>query len=399
MCKRIFAVLLTFCLLFTLLPAAGAAERQTRFSDVMQPDLWYYPAVYWAAELGITKGTGAGRFSPDEGCTRAQIVTFLWRAAGEPEPHNGKSGFKDIQQNQYYDKAVLWAVEKGIATGVDKDHFCPETPCTRGMAATFLWRAAQKPECLGGRTAFSDVTAGAYYGDAVQWAVENGITNGTGRGRFQPDGKCSRAHIVTFLYRAAAEDLEDVYLLYNDTLRDGARYRIPQLRMDTPDARKINREIEQKYGGIYLEEKGNDAQGLSVVCREIDYTLYRHGEILCLVVRGCYYGDSFFYDVYNIDLRGQTVDNAALLRAAGVPEAEFIEQAQQAAEAVFAKKYQGAPHDALYEAQLAFTVAPEQIHLGMRMFLNEEGRLMLISKIGSLAGADSYEEVYAWKGE
>ena len=163
---------------------------------------YYYDAVLWAAENGITGGTGDGlTFSPNATCTRAQAVTFLWRAAGCPEPET-MSSFADVSADSYYAKAVAWAVENGITKGTgDGTTFSPNATCTRGQIMTFLWRAQKSPAAAGANS-FTDMAADSYCADAVQWAVENGITNGTGDGTtFSPNNNCTRAQIVTFLYR------------------------------------------------------------------------------------------------------------------------------------------------------------------------------------------------------
>ena len=170
------------------------------FTDV--PATAYYAgAVAWAAEKGITSGTKDGRFDPNGSCTRAQIVTFLWRAAGSPEPKSA-AGFADVSAGAYYAKAVAWAVENGITAGTKDGRFDPDAPCTRAQSVTFLYRAAGSPAVTGG-AAFSDVAADAYYAAAVAWAVENGVTAGTKDGGFSPNTTCTRAQIVTFLYRSA----------------------------------------------------------------------------------------------------------------------------------------------------------------------------------------------------
>lgn len=167
------------------------------FSDVAA-SAYYYEAVRWAQEKGITGGIGNGLFGPDNSCTRAQIVTFLWRAAGSPEPKNTGS-FSDVSAGSYYAKAVAWAVENGITTGTGSGKFSPNAACTRAQSVTFLFRAIGKS--VDSKTTFSDVPADSYYADAVAWAVENGVTNGIGGGLFGPDNICTRAQIVTFLYR------------------------------------------------------------------------------------------------------------------------------------------------------------------------------------------------------
>lgn len=171
------------------------------FNDVSR-DAYYYNPVLWAVEAGITQGTGERSFSPDNNCSRAQVVTFLWRAAGEPEPMRFDNPFADVAQDAYYYTAVLWAIENGITTGMDETTFAPDAPCTRAQVAAFLWRAAGEPEAAAADTPFADVAEDAYYYHAVLWAVENGITTGTTETTFSPDAVCTRAQIVTFLYRA-----------------------------------------------------------------------------------------------------------------------------------------------------------------------------------------------------
>ena len=169
------------------------------FRDVAQ-NAYYYDAVQWAVEKGITEGTSATTFSPDASCTRAQMVTFLWRAAGSPAPKSAANPFKDVSANDYYYSAVLWAVENGITSGTSADTFAPNATVTRGQTVTFLYRAAGSPTVSGG--SFSDVAANAYYANAVAWASQHNITSGVGNGNFAPNADCTRAQIVTLLYRA-----------------------------------------------------------------------------------------------------------------------------------------------------------------------------------------------------
>ena len=167
------------------------------FVDV-PANVYYYDAVQWAVKNGITYGTSDTTFSPDASCTRAQMAAFLWRAAGCPEP-KGTSSFTDVPSDAYYAKAVAWAVENGITGGVGNDKFAPDDVCTRAQMAAFLCRlAGGKAEGTG---TFTDVSADAYYAEAVQWAVENGITDGVGDNRFAPDVVCTRGQMATFLYR------------------------------------------------------------------------------------------------------------------------------------------------------------------------------------------------------
>ena len=177
------------------------------FSDV-STSAYYYEAVKWAAKKGITGGTGDGTFNPNGSCTRAHIVTFLWRAAGCPKPESSYNPFSDVPSNAYYHDAVLWAAEEGITTGTSRTRFEPNVTVTRAQTVTFLWRWAGSPE-PGSAGSFRDVPYRAYYADAVAWAVEYGITNGTAPGLFSPAQTCTRAQIVTFLYRDLAAEWED----------------------------------------------------------------------------------------------------------------------------------------------------------------------------------------------
>ena len=160
---------------------------------------YFYEAVKWAVENGITTGVGNDLFAPEQPCTRAQIVTFLWRAAGSPEP-KAASSFTDVPASAYYAKAVAWAVENGITNGMTETTFAPDATCTRGQSVTFLYRALKGT--ASGSANFTDVKSDAFYADAINWAVANNVTNGTSNTTFSPNADCTRAEIVTFLYRA-----------------------------------------------------------------------------------------------------------------------------------------------------------------------------------------------------
>ena len=184
-------------------PSPTSPPKPTNpFVDVAPGD-YYYTPVQWAVNHNpqITNGTGANTFSPEATCTRDQIVTFLWRAMGCPEPTNRQNPFVDVQPGDYFYKPVLWAVEKGITNGMDATHFGPTVPCSRAHVVTFLWRAYGRPSAAGNNP-FWDVPAGQYYTDAVLWAVSKNITNGIDATHFGPDNPCQRGQIVTFLYRA-----------------------------------------------------------------------------------------------------------------------------------------------------------------------------------------------------
>ncbi len=173
------------------------------FADISD-SAYYHDAVLWAVKNGVTGGTSNTAFSPDMTCTRAQMAVFLWRAEGSPEPASTNCPFTDVSKDAYYYKAVLWAVEKGITAGTSATTFGSDDIVTRGQAVTFLWRAAGKPDTTSANP-FSDVTTDAYYYDAVLWAVKKGVTAGTSVSTFDPASPCNRAQIVTFLYRYAGE--------------------------------------------------------------------------------------------------------------------------------------------------------------------------------------------------
>ena len=176
------------------------AKRENPFTDVPEGSFFIDP-VLWAVEKGITTGTTATTFSPNGECQRAAVVTFLWRAAGSPEPTSTENPFKDVNEGDFYYKAVLWAVENGITNGISATEFGPLVECNRAQVVTFLYRAMGQPEVTSTVNPFDDVTATAWYGPAVLWAVENGITNGMSATQFGVENICNRAQVVTFLYR------------------------------------------------------------------------------------------------------------------------------------------------------------------------------------------------------
>ena len=182
-------------------PIKPDAGKQNSFTDV-PANAWFADAVNWAVNSGITTGTSATTFSPNAACTRAQAVTFLWRAAGSPAPESRTNPFTDVKPGDYYYDAVLWAVEQKITNGTSATTFSPDADCTRAQIVTFLWRSQGAPK-VASANPFVDVAADAYYAEAVLWAVKNGITNGTSEAEFSSGADCTRAQIVTFLYRAS----------------------------------------------------------------------------------------------------------------------------------------------------------------------------------------------------
>ncbi len=190
---------------YAAIPTPAPSEPPVSFTDVPE-DAYYAGPVAWAVnhDPQITNGVSEGLFAPESTCTRGQVVTFLWRAMGCPEPQSANNPFIDVKPSDYFYKAVLWAAEKNITNGIDTSHFNPGGDCTRAHVVTFLWRAHEKP-AASGSAPFVDVSAGQYYTDAVLWAVSKGITNGVDDKHFGPDSPCKRGQIVTFLYR----DLKD----------------------------------------------------------------------------------------------------------------------------------------------------------------------------------------------
>lgn len=179
----------------------GETTPPANFTDV-ESGAFYEDAVKWAVENKITQGETDTTFAPNKTCTRGQIVTFLWRANGSPEPSSTANPFVDVKSGEYYYKAMLWAKEKGITSGTDATHFSPNAACNRAQAVTFLWRANNKP--AGSGSSFGDVPSGEYYAEAVKWANGAGVTSGETSTTFAPDKSCTRGQIVTFLYRDKA---------------------------------------------------------------------------------------------------------------------------------------------------------------------------------------------------
>lgn len=180
--------------------ASTQPDEENGFKDIFVTDYYYQP-VQWAVDNKITSGVDPHHFSPNKPCRRADALTFLWRSMGEPEPRNVHNPFADVSPNAYYYKAVLWAVENNISSGISSTQFGPMQVCDRGQIVTFLWRAQGKPD-VALSNSFGDVSSNQYYAKAVQWAVNNNITKGTGANKFSPAASCTRGQIVTFLYNA-----------------------------------------------------------------------------------------------------------------------------------------------------------------------------------------------------
>jgi hypothetical protein len=182
----------------------GASCPGKIFQDMPAPQHWSHVPIDWALTHHITSGTSSKTFSPDKGCSRAEAVTFLWRASGSPEPVSNVCPFRDVPETAYYYKAVLWAVENQVTSGTSAGKFSPAKICTRAQIVMFLWRAKGSPAMTDPSASipFQDVPEGSYYRDAVAWAVQAHVTSGTSARSFSPEAPCTRAQIVTFLYKA-----------------------------------------------------------------------------------------------------------------------------------------------------------------------------------------------------
>lgn len=174
-------------------------EQENPFMDV-SPDEYYYEPILWAVKNDVTAGVSDTEFAPNDPCTRAQIITFMWSAAGRWDPQTNENPFVDIQPTDYFYKAVLRAKECNVTAGVTPDHFAPHQTCTRAQAITMMWASDGKNK-VSSQVNFSDVSPDDYYYDAVQWAIANGITAGVGNGEFGPNQLCTRAQILTFIYK------------------------------------------------------------------------------------------------------------------------------------------------------------------------------------------------------
>ena len=272
--RRMLAFLLTLAMVLSLLPMAVFADSRTNPGLYAEPDAehpftdvpegkYYYDAVYWAYnhDPRITTGSSGTTFSPNDPCTREQVVTFLWRANGEPEPTATESSFTDVPEGKYYTKAVLWAVEKEITAGATSTTFNPKGACTREQAVTFLWRAMGKPTpAATTENPFTDVEEGKYYYEAVLWAYENGITSGATSTTFNPKGACTRAQIVTFLFRtfSLAEDLSGKTIILHTNDTHGALLGFAQVA-------QVRKDFEAKGATVILVDAGDYSQGTPYV--------------------------------------------------------------------------------------------------------------------------------------
>ena len=255
------------------------------FTDVPAKGNWAHNGIDWAYFNGVTNGTSGNTFSPNAGCTRAQVVTFLWRAMGSSAPKNTVNPFRDVVSGDYYYNAVLWAVENGITKGTDTSHFTPDKTCTRGEIVTFLWRSVGKPDPRTASHSFTDVVRNAFYYDAMLWAVENEVTNGTSSATFSPDGTCTRAQVVTFLYRAL-KTISDNAL--EQAIQEAEAIRlnnyIPDSRQPLIDALAAGKALMEQ-GGYTREEADAAAEAIRLAISALISNPDRRS--LAATIRGC----------------------------------------------------------------------------------------------------------------
>ena len=204
--RRLASLAMAFLMIFVMFPMSAFAVEsgETRFDDVY-PEDYYYESVSWAAENGIAAGTGANKFFPKLACTRAQVVTFLWRTAGRHMLKQQENVFSDVESDSVYYEAIMWAVGAGVTSGTGNSTFSPNQTCTRAQVVTFLWRAMGQPQPTTTTNPFQDVSESDYFYLPVLWAVENGITAGMSANTFAPYSPCTRGQVVTFLYRTVVE--------------------------------------------------------------------------------------------------------------------------------------------------------------------------------------------------
>ena len=292
--KSMIAALLAGALICLTGKEAVAANLPSGFEDVEQ-GRYYYEPVYWALKNGITTGTSVTTFSPEEACTRAQTVTFLWRMAGQPEPENLNTGFEDVESGRFYTKAVAWAVESGVTTGTTPTTFEPNGICSRGEFVTFLYRAAGQPEANNTYTMFTDIEHGRYYERPVSWAVEKGVTTGTSPTTFSPGDICTRGHVVTFLYRWITGTTEETV----NVCIYGA---VPDDNVDDTDA--FNKAINDKSGMVYVPAGVYDINAETGIKLKSNTKLIMDSDAV-LKVKGC------SEDHYNV-IRARDAENISI---------------------------------------------------------------------------------------
>ncbi len=353
------------------------------FLDVTE-ERFYYDSVMWAVEQDITNGITESTFEPLTVCNRAQVVTFLWRAAGSPKPTSTVSPFSDVPMGTWYTDAVLWAVENGITNGMGDGTFGVELPCNRAQVVTFLHRAEGKPAPTTTQHTFTDLPAESWYTEAVLWAVENGVTTGATATTFDPNGQCMRAVVVTFLYRTAqlpeaeplVSDARYALLRAEDATVYGC-YHLPKLNVVGAEA--FNKTLNLELNAI-IDEGQELLMGLH-------YTWNTEDNVVAILSQLKLDWDmKVFYGHYADIATGTALTKADLLAACGLDEETFAAACQEAMLTWLTAQYADSP---LFEELKASTLTEENIAACIP-FLDENGEVCIAANIASPAGADSY---------
>ncbi len=420
--ERLFTCTLCGSTLSEVLPQI---KIENPFDDIADND-WFYDPVLWAYSNGITGGIAANLFGPHESCTRGQVVTFLWAAAGKPAPTSDYNPFTDVTEADYYYQPVLWAVENGITKGIAEDLFGPAQACTRGQIVTFLWAAHNRPAPTLSENPFIDFDESAYYYQPVLWAVENEITTGIGDGMFGPENICIRCQIVTFLYKASMVEAEGepeepevtpmpepnpdgrlVTDAYSKTIEGkyyNHCYHIPQINLPDDLAAGWNEAMyDTLYGTIenrvFKEMELYDRPSLA----KMVYIWGQKGDLVSIVVRE----DEYEYDwsthsFYTVSTKtGKQVVKNDIYAAYGMTEDEFYEAVRIVLAAVMAEE---AEH---YKSMLSAdeiqelidkTLADENIKKS-EPFISPDGKLSFLGGVYTPAGAGRYYHLWTLDGE
>ena len=399
------------------------------FEDIGDND-WFRDPVLWAYANGITGGIAANLFGPHESCTRGQVVTFLWAAAGKPAPTSDYNPFTDVVETDYFYKAVLWAVENGITKGIAEDLFGPAQACTRGQIVTFLWAALNRPVPTLSENPFIDFDSSAYYYQPVLWAVENEITTGIGDGMFGPENICTRCQIVTFLYKASmiepeepevpespetpeepVEPEEPQTALVTDAYAKEIEgkyythcYHIPQINLPDDLAAGWN---EAMYDTLYatIEKrvlKAMETKGQPELNRMV-YAWGTHGDLVSIVVRE----DELEYDwsthsFYTVSAKtGMQVVDSDIYAAYGMTEEEFYAAVKIVLAAVMAEEaehYKDMLSAEKIQELIDNTLSDENLKAS-KPFVSPDGKLSFMGGVYTPAGAGRYYHMWTLEGE
>ena len=399
------------------------------FEDIGDND-WFRDPVLWAYANGITGGIAANLFGPHESCTRGQVVTFLWAAAGKPAPTSDYNPFTDVVETDYFYKAVLWAVENGITKGIAEDLFGPAQACTRGQIVTFLWAAHNRPVPTLSENPFIDFDSSAYYYQPVLWAVENEITTGIGDGMFGPENICTRCQIVTFLYKASmiepeepevpespetpeepVEPEEPQTALVTDAYAKEIEgkyythcYHIPQINLPDDLAAGWN---EAMYDTLYatIEKrvlKAMETKGQPELNRMV-YAWGTHGDLVSIVVRE----DELEYDwsthsFYTVSAKtGMQVVDSDIYAAYGMTEEEFYAAVKIVLAAVMAEEaehYKDMLSAEKIQELIDNTLSDENLKAS-KPFVSPDGKLSFMGGVYTPAGAGRYYHMWTLEGE